>query len=269
MKLTIVLLVVLVLLALRVLKVRMLTWVAGWWFGMWLLVHHGFTIPVPMSVQKIYLGIITLSLMAYVLSDEERIEDVRRPLAAFLTERKHAPLLAATVLAIPALVAFSIYAQMTSPVQPPSFGRTVHPAPPDAITVHDENFAIATMDNPYRQLEENDPEEFARRVANGREVYYSNCLWCHGDLMAGDGMFAHGLNPIPTSFEDPNTIAMLRESFLFWRISKGAPGLPEEAGPWASAMPAWENFLDQDEMWNVILFLYEFTEYRPRAVELH
>jgi mono/diheme cytochrome c family protein len=60
---------------------------------------------------------------------------------------------------------------------------------------------------------------------------------------------------------------MLREAFLFWRISKGAPGLPEEGGPWQSAMPAWEQFLSEDEMWDVVLFLYEFTGSRPRAVE--
>ena len=33
---------------------------------------------------------------------------------------------------------------------------------------------------------------------------------------------------------------MLRDTFLFWRISKGGPGLPEEGGPWDTAMPAWE-----------------------------
>ena len=31
-------------------------------------------------------------------------------------------------------------------------------------------------------------------MAEGREVYYANCFYCHGDLMQGEGMFAHGLN---------------------------------------------------------------------------
>ena len=32
-------------------------------------------------------------------------------------------------------------------------------------------------------------------------------------------------------------------------------------------MPAWEKFLTEDEMWEVILFLYDFNPpYRPRAV---
>ena len=32
-------------------------------------------------------------------------------------------------------------------------------------------------------------------------------------------------------------------------------------------MPAWEKFLKEDEMWDVILFLYDFTGQRPRAQE--
>ena len=83
----------------------------------------------------------------------------------------------------------------------------------------------------------------------------------------GNGMFVHGLDPIPTNFTDKGTIPMLRETFLFWRISKGGPGLPEEGGPWDTAMPAWEKFLKEDEIWEAILFLYDHTGYKPRAKE--
>ena len=30
-------------------------------------------------------------------------------------------------------------------------------------------------------------------------------------------------------------------------------------------MPVWENFLTVDEIWDVILFLSEFTGYEPRT----
>ena len=56
-------------------------------------------------------------------------------------------------------------------------------------------------------------------------------------------MFAHGLNPIPTNFTDQGIIPQLQESFLFWRVSKGGPGMPDEGGPWDTAMPEWEKFL--------------------------
>ena len=57
------------------------------------------------------------------------------------------------------------------------------------------------------------------------------------------------------------------ETFLFWRISKGGPGLPDEGGPWDTAMPAWEKMLKEDDMWDAILFLYDYTGSRPRAKE--
>ena len=85
--------------------------------------------------------------------------------------------------------------------------------------------------------------------------------------MTGNGMFAHALDPIPTNFTDQGAIAMLRDTCLFWRISKGGPGLPDEGGPWDTAMPVWEKFLTEEEMWEAILFLYDFSGQRPRAKE--
>ena len=265
----IILVVIAAMLVLRWLKAGMLAWAAVWFFGLYAVLTYGFVVPVPASVVKIYMGIVVLSILAYVLTEKERIAEFWRPIEAFVTEPRYRLPMAAVVLLIPALVAFRIYAGMTATPQAPFFARTVHPAPPDAITVHGADVPLGTADNPYRPLETSNPTEFAERVANGRDIYYKNCFYCHGDMMGGAGMYAHALNPIPTNFQDPGTIAMLREAFLFWRISKGAPGLPEEGGPWQSAMPAWENFMTEEEMWNTILFLYDFTEYKPRAVELH
>ena len=89
----------------------------------------------------------------------------------------------------------------------------------------------------------------------------------HRRSSRANGMFVHGLDPIPTNFSDKGTIPMLRETFLFWRISKGGPGLPDEGGPWDTAMPSWEKFLKEEEMWDAILFLYDFTASRPRGKE--
>ena len=58
---------------------------------------------------------------------------------------------------------------------------------------------------------------------------------------------------------------MLQEGYLFWRIATGGPGLPQESGPWNSSMPAWDRFLSEQEIWEVILFLYDYTDQRPRA----
>jgi len=65
-------------------------------------------------------------------------------------------------------------------------------------------------------------------------------------------LHAFAFNPIPANFTDPGTIAQLQETFIFWRVSKGGIGLPNEGFPWASVMPPWEQHLTTDEIWKVI-----------------
>jgi len=245
----------------------LLLWAGAWWIGIYVLLRFGFTVPIPASVIFLYMGIITIAVLAYVSSSQERRQEVSRPLVRFMTEKRYFPLLALTVVAIPVLAAASVYARMSAPLQPPFFPRTIHPASPTEVTVHDKAIKLDTEENPFLPLQRSNPAEFRQHVEAGRQVYYRNCVFCHGDNMTGNGMFVHGLDPLPTNFTDLGTIAMLRDTFLFWRISKGGPGLPEEGAPWASAMPAWEKILKEEEMWDVILFLYDFTNQKPRAKE--
>jgi mono/diheme cytochrome c family protein len=269
MKILVVLAVLVAFGVLRFLRVGLLVWAVAWWAGIYILLRFGFTAPIPSSVVSLYMGIISIALLAYVSSSQERREAVSGPMVRFMTEKRFTPLLAATVVALPALAAANVYMQMNVPVQPPLFSRTVHPASPSEITVHDKSINLDAIENPYLKLETSDPAAFRKHVENGRQVYYRNCVFCHGDNLTGNGMFVHGLDPVPTNFADSGTIAMLRDTFLFWRISKGGPGLPEEGGPWDSAMPAWEKLLKEEEMWDVILFLYDFTAQKPRAREVH
>jgi mono/diheme cytochrome c family protein len=252
---------------LRFRRASLLIWAAAWWVGIYVLLRFGFTTPIPSSVVTLYMGIVSIGIAAYVSSSPERREEISGPLIRFMTEKRFTPLLGLTVVAIPALAAANVYVQMNVPLQPPFFPRTIHPAPPTEITVNGKAIALDAGDNPFRALERSNPDEFRKRVENGRRTYYRNCVFCHGDDLGGNGMFVHALDPIPTNFGDGDTIANLRETFLFWRISKGGPGLPEEGGPWDTAMPAWEKILNEEEMWEVTLFLYEFTGERPRAKE--
>jgi mono/diheme cytochrome c family protein len=267
MKILVVLAVAAVLAALRFRRAGLLVWAVAWWVGIYILLRFGFSAPIPSSVVSIYMGIVTLAVLAYMSSSQERRDEVAGPLVRFMTEKRYATLLGITVVAIPALAAANVYVKMSAPLQPPFFARTVHPASPSEITVHDKKIDLDSGENPYLALQTSNPAEFRKHVEHGREVYYRNCVFCHGDNMSANGMFVHGLDPIPTNFSDKGTIAMLRDTFLFWRISKGGPGLPEEGGPWDTAMPAWEKFLKEDDIWDVILFLYDFTDQKPRAKE--
>lgn len=266
MNLLVVLAVVAVFAFLRLRRTGLLLWAGAWWVGIYVLLRFGFTAPIPASVVSLYMGIVSIAILAYVSSSEERRDEVSGPLLRLMTEKRYTPHLAATIVAIPALAAANVYVKMNVPLEPPLFSRTVHPASPSEITVHDKQIDLDTTENPFLRLETSNPGEFRTRVENGRRTYYRNCVFCHGDDLSGTGMFVHGLDPVPTNFTD-GTIAGLRDTFLLWRISKGGPGLPEEGGPWDSAMPAWEKFLNEEEMWEVILFLYDFSGQKPRARE--
>ena len=265
----VVLLVIALFVALRLRHARAFTWAAACWIGIYAFLRFGFDTPIPSSVIQLYMAIVTLSLAAYVSSSERRREEFLAPVVSLVVDPHRRFLLVALLVLLPAAAAANAYLGAQVKIEPPAFGRTVHPAPPDSLSFKDSTIDLVRGGNPLRELEQKDPAQFRARVENGRRTYYRNCMFCHGDAMAGDGMYAHGLNPIPTNFSE-GTIEQLQESYLFWRIAKGGPGLPAEAGPWDSAMPAWERFMSEEEIWEVILFLYDFTEKRPRAAgEVH
>lgn len=255
--------------ALRLLRPNILVWMAAWWLASFLLIKFAVVPPMPASIVGLYMAIVTAALLLYLSADSGRLGSAAQALTRFLREPRFAPLLWGLVLAAPALAGYNAWREATAEVEPPASGRTIHPAPPAEITFKGKRIDLVRGTNPVRELEARDKAAFAARLANGRKVYYQNCVFCHGDNMEGDGIFAHGFDPLPASFADATTIGMLQETYLFWRIAKGAPGLPEESTPWASAMPAWEDILTEEDIWDVIAFLYAFTGQKPRAAEHH
>lgn len=256
-----------VLIGMRFLRPHILAWLAAWWIGGFVFLRYGITPPLPSSIVGLFIAILTASLALYGSADQEKLAAIRSGISAFLTEKRFSPWLGAALILAPLAVGVNAYRNASREVEPPASGRTIHPAPPSEITFRGKKIDILKATNPYRELEAKEPAAFAGHVANGRAVYYRNCVFCHGDNMRGDGIFAYGFDPQPANFDDATTIAMLQESYLFWRIAKGGPGLPEESTPWASAMPAWEPVLQEGDIWDVILFLYSFTGRKPRAVE--
>ena len=256
-----------VLIALGKLRPPILLWVLVWPVAVWSFVRLGISPPVPHKVLVLYLSLTMVGITAYILADQTRSRTVSEQLRKFIVERKNAPLLYLVMVLIPVGVAGSIYIDMHAEVKAPTFARTIHPAPPNEISFKGKQIDLIAANNPYRALEKSDPDQFAEHVNAGKKLYYQNCVFCHGDNLSGDGIYAHGFEPIPANFNNPTTIAMQQESYLFWRIAKGGPGLPEESGPWSSAMPAWEKFFSEDDIWNVILFLYDYIGRKPRERE--
>lgn len=170
------------------------------------------------------------------------------------------------------LIGYSTYTFVKPSLDSPVELRQVHPAPPSKLKIYNKKFDLSKLENPVRNkiLKEfkTNPtgawSMYENSVSAGRDNYYKNCFFCHGDLLDGNGPYAKGFNPLPINFQDVGTIAQLQESFLFWRITTGGPGLPKEGTPWNSAMPVWHEFLNEEEVWNTILFLYDYVGQVPR-----
>lgn len=218
--------------------------------------------PVPSSVVVEYMFIAIVGILIHVSADEERWRRFKEPMLETLVRDDRRVLRMALLVAVPLLAGFATYQQTRPRVNAPIQLRSIHPAPPTQIVFRGKTMQLTGLENPLRRT-----GSMEEHLNVGRRVYYQNCLACHGDRLDGKGHFALGFSPPPLSFADNGTIAQLTESFVFWRVAKGGPGLPREGTPWNSAMPAWEDFLTEDEIWAVILFLYQQSGWQPRRWE--
>jgi mono/diheme cytochrome c family protein len=218
--------------------------------------------PVPDSVVFQYFVSVLLGILLYVSSDEERWRQFREPPHRLLADPEKGTLRIVTLVAAMAVVGWTTYSAVRPSYGAPASLRSVHPAPPDQIQFRGETMRLSEMENPLR--EEGELEEHVRR---GARVYVENCVPCHGDRLDGQGHFAPAFNPTPIDLTSGGNLPQLSESFVFWRIAKGGPGLPSEGTPWNSAMPAWEDVLTEREIWSVIVYLYERTGFTPREME--
>jgi mono/diheme cytochrome c family protein len=124
---------------------------------------------------------------------------------------------------------------------------TLRPQVPDSIALKGQTVVLKDLSNPLPLDADN--------LQAGKEVYFQNCFLCHGDLLDGNGVLADRFFPKPASFIHKSSPLTQSDAYIFWRIAKGGKGLPPELKPWNSAMPAWENQLSPQQIWQVIHFL--------------
>ena len=245
-------------------------WSVGFYFYKFVLYP-----PIPWTLFITYMVMWSIGTFLYISQDPETFREFRAPIVKTIVgEYKLARIIVFT--ALPILVGFATYNTIYPSFQEPVELRTVHPAPPATTKVHGKTYPLESTNNPFRIDEQDnykdsfpfldaEKHEYMKYVTEGGTIFYHNCHYCHGDQLNGLGMFSHVFNPTPANFIDPGTIAMLQEAFLFWRVSKGGPGLPNESTPWSSAMPPWEEHLKTEEIWKVILFEYWYTGWHPRT----
>ncbi len=212
-----------------------------------------FTAPLPASLIMLYLALTFSGIMIFMTLSGSSTDSFLGPIFRFISgdgqdgSMKTARLV---VLALfPLLVGWQTYTSTAPSDLPPAENRTIHPAPPGEFT---------GLSNPIPNTPEN--------VMTGKGLYAAYCSPCHG-LFDGKGPASRGFNPPPANFKDSTTIAMLQESYLFWRIKKGGVGLSVEGMPWKSAMPRWEFELKDEQIWKIIMGEYDGAGQKPRTWE--
>ena len=240
---------------------------AGVYFGFILVFDVILDAVIPSSLLAMYMFFAAAGVFMVFTYDEDQTRELMAPIKAMVEDPTKRLWRNIVFVIVPLLAGGGTYWQMQPGFEAPLELRTIHPAPPSTAKIYGMRVNLLQLENPFRKIEKEDPEQFRELVNEGAAVYIENCQYCHGDKLDGKGPYADGLNPTPLNFQDVGTIAQLQESYLFWRITTGGPGLPKEAAPWISSMPVWQDFLKEDEIWKVILYLYDYTGHRPRSWE--
>jgi mono/diheme cytochrome c family protein len=218
--------------------------------------------PLPGQVIVMFMILSFFAFLIYFSIEDATLRAFLEPMRAVLADDdKKIQRISIVYLLIPLLAAYITYTRVRPAFEPPVSARITHPEPPSEIEIKGNTIRILGLENPLRK----DAANLPRYTAEGKEIYYQNCFFCHGDDLDGKGNFSQAFNPVPPPFRGTDTIAQLPESYVFWRIAKGWRGLPAGAHPWDSAMPSFEDFLTEEQMWKVILFIYEATGNKPRT----
>lgn len=221
--------------------------------------------PIPHQFINIYDTILIVALLVYVTSDEARLKSFLSPVVGVLAKPEKAAARAVLFILFPALLGLLAYSRALPKYEAPAETRTVHPDPPLQFKFGTEPITIQTAVNPFRKDEKENPEKFNQEVMEGAAVYYQNCFFCHGDNLDGEGPQHEAFNPEPANFTDTGTLSILQENYVFWRISTGGPGLPQNSKPWNSAMPVWQNMLTKEQIWKAVLWIYKGSGSTPRT----
>lgn len=103
------------------------------------------------------------------------------------------------------------------------------------------------------------------RAAKGKAVYEKRCAGCHGLTGQGDGPAADRLRPRPRDFKTSfykfgDTVfgKLPLDAAIFRAVAEGLPG---------SSMPGWKDVLREEEIWDVVAYIKEFSRKFARLKE--
>ena len=96
--------------------------------------------------------------------------------------------------------------------------------------------------------------------AQGKRVFYSNCVWCHADATPAGPSNRSNLTPAPPLMSDGEAFNPLSDEFLENTITLGGSAMGKSA-----MMPPWGRTLSQEEIRAVIAYIRAIAQppYQP------
>jgi mono/diheme cytochrome c family protein len=98
--------------------------------------------------------------------------------------------------------------------------------------------------------------------AQGKRVFYRNCVWCHADATPAGPSNRSNLTPNPPLFNDGTTLNDASDEFMQNIITLGGSAMGKSA-----MMPPWGRTLTQNEVRAVIAYARAIAQppYKPPA----
>ncbi len=93
---------------------------------------------------------------------------------------------------------------------------------------------------------------------SGAGLYQSLCATCHGPMGYGNGPLARDLLPPPKDLRDLPWLAYQSDKYIFSVISDGRGKSSQGSAAVWSGMPAWGEYLDEDSIARVVVYLRSF-----------
>ena len=271
------------------------------YLGGWLASDDVFSIRrgLPSSGKEVplYMMLALVACFCYLAFNSRRWLRFQEPIWRFLRWRHPARLVG--LILVPVLVACVVFLAESRGGSEPVANPIRHPTPPDEFSKLRNPFRnpneaqLEAFDEALRSGEidadvstEEEVVDYAQALAagtassahrlrafrrsvieEGREMFFMNCRPCHGAKAMGDGPMSVGQRRRPLEFTGVETIALLVEGAVFWRVNRGGIKLPREGAPWESAMPRWETDLTEEQIWKIIMAEYDIGGVAPRETE--
>jgi mono/diheme cytochrome c family protein len=93
-------------------------------------------------------------------------------------------------------------------------------------------------------------QNLTQAIAAGTDIYQDKCIGCHGPNQDGNGPNAITLDPKPQNLRNVPFMQALSLQRISTSIHKGVPG---------TAMPRWEGTLSEDQIHDVIAYVFSLT----------